>query len=99
MRFLIGSLSFLQTTIVEAGDLFSNLLQTDTAKLLNLFEEESLTDMFQGISGKGGMAAVRANRAKIVKGLATYQFGLVPQLFQQPLFDLFLGIKRSCGKS
>ena len=41
--------------MAEAGDSFTTLLQTNTAELLNLFDGESLTDMFQGISGKGGI--------------------------------------------
>ena len=40
--------------MAEAGDSFTNLIPTNTAELLTMFEGDSFTDMFQGLSEKGG---------------------------------------------
>ena len=54
--------------MAEAGDSFTNLIPTNTAELLTMFEGDSFTDMFQGLSEKGGTMRC-VNRVNLVSAI------------------------------
>ena len=51
--------------MAEAGDSFTNMLQANTSELFNMLDGESFTDMFKGLSDKGGTMRC-VNRVNLV---------------------------------